>query len=360
MNMRRIIKILIVLGAAILIFVGLYFASSISNSFLIGSGVVSRPYVVRTSEDTAGDLQMEKDTDKIVLTAVGDIMLSRNVEQQMIAKNDWNYPFEKMAAITSGADLTFGNLETTITAGDIVKSGSFTFRTDPKAVAGLEYAGFDVLSLANNHMMNFGRRGLESTLKELDAAGIAHAGAGLSAAGISKPAVREVKGVKFGFLAYSYADEQSRDKAGELYGTDYMDTSAMQADVAALKPQVDVVVVSMHAGTEYATAPSVAQTSFAHAAVDAGASLVIGHHPHVVETAEKYKDGYIIYSLGNFVFDQMWSEETRLGAVADITFDKNKISKIDFIPVKIYDYAQPQLAEGADREKIMARLKLGS
>jgi poly-gamma-glutamate synthesis protein (capsule biosynthesis protein) len=135
-----------------------------------------------------------------------------------------------------------------------------------------------------------------------------------------------------------------------------LDTEKMKAQVSELKKSVDVVVVSMHAGTEYALVANSQQTKFAHAAVDAGAALVIGHHPHVVETFEKYNDGYIIYSLGNFVFDQMFSDETRLGAMATITFDKDRISKVDFVPIKIYDYAQPTLADGTDKEKILERL----
>jgi poly-gamma-glutamate synthesis protein (capsule biosynthesis protein) len=171
--------------------------------------------------------------------------------------------------------------------------------------------------------------------------------------------IKESKGVKFGFLAYTYSNEGGKDGNGQAYGTDHMDKERMRMEVSELKKEADIVVVSMHAGTEYAIAASAAQTSFARAAVDAGAALVIGHHPHSVQTAEKYGDGYIIYSLGNFVFDQMWSEDTRLGAVAEVNIKDKKITAIDFVPVKIYDYAQPRLAEGADKEKILERLKLG-
>lgn len=311
----------------------------------------------KTVKNNGGETARSEDN-KIVLAAVGDIMLSRNVEQKMISKNDWKYPFLETAEVTSGADLTFGNLETTILEGSIVKTGSFSFRTDPKAVEGLQYAGFDVLSLANNHVMNFGRSGLESTIKNLDVAGIGHAGAGLGEEEIYSPVVKETKGVKFGFLAYSYSNERVADKKNGTYGVASLDAEKMKSQVAELKKSADAVVVSMHAGTEYETVPGRAQKDFAHAAIDAGASLVIGHHPHVVQTAEKYKDGYILYSLGNFVFDQMWSEETRLGAIAEITFDGDKISKIDFVPVKIFDYAQPKLAEGPDKDKILERLKM--
>ena len=355
--MKRTVKIatFILMGAALVVCLCFYF--SLNNYFVIDGSLIGGEEKVMMKEGSVDDSAIEV-SDKIVLIAVGDIMLSRVVEQKMMARNDWNYPFLETASITSGADIAFGNLETTVFPGNVVPSGSFAFRTDPKALEGLKLAGFDVLSLANNHMMNFGRNGLEKTLQNLDATEIEHTGAGLSEEDIYAPIIEDVRGVKIGFLSYSYAKEQSYDKTGEIYGTAYLDVVTMKTQVEKLKQSVDVVVVSMHAGIEYEIEPSVAQKNFAHAAVDAGAELVIGHHPHVVETFEKYNDGYIIYSLGNFVFDQMWSEETRLGAIAEITFENKKISDIRFVPVKIFDYAQPKLAEGVDKEKILERLEI--
>ena len=308
--------------------------------------------------DDADNQIVAVDDGKVVLVAVGDIMLSRVVEQKMIAKKDWKYPFLETAEITSGADIAIGNLETTVLPGEIVPTGSFSFRTDPKALEGIKLAGFDILSLANNHIMNFGLNGLKATLQNLDTAGISHIGAGISEEEIEKPVIKEVGGTKFGFLAYSYSRDYSFYKDGDTYGVSYATIDKMKGQVTALEKSVDVVVVSMHMGTEYETEPNSAQKNFARAAVDAGADLVLGHHPHVVETFEKYKDGYIIYSLGNFVFDQMWSEETRLGAIAEVTFEDKQISNIRFVPIKIYDYAQPRVLEGAQAEMIQKRLEL--
>lgn len=359
--MGKAAKNIVFLLAGAAVFACLCLLLSFSNYFSINGGKEPENKTQvedKTGKNNSGETaSRESEDNKIVLAAVGDVMLSRNVEQKMISKNDWKYPFLETAEITRGADLAFGNLETTILEGNIVKTGSFSFRTDPNAIEGLQYAGLDVLSLANNHIMNFGRNGLESTIDNLNAAGIGHAGAGLGEEEIYRPVVKEIKGVRFGFLAYSYSNEQVADKKNGTYGVAGLDVEKMRSQVAELKKSTDVVVVSMHAGTEYETAPGRAQKDFARAAIDAGASLVIGHHPHVVQTAEKYNGGYILYSLGNFVFDQMWSEETRLGAIAEITFDKDKISKIDFVPVKIFDYAQPKLAEGADKEKILERLE---
>ena len=358
--MNVTIKNLALLAAGVIALACLYVLLSPSDRFTIEDGTIYRKGVSGAKgEDTVGRLKTEGE-DEIVLAAVGDIMLSRTVEQKMIAKGDWEYPFWEMADVTSGADIAFGNLETSILEGDVIRSGSFTFRTDPKAVEGLRYGGFDVLSLANNHIMNFGITGLESTLRELDAAGIDHVGAGCGEGDINAPVIWEAKGVKFGFLTYSYADDRITGKNGKACGSAFLDKEKMEAQVVELKTKTDVVVVSMHAGTEYATAPSSQQKDFARAAVDAGATLVIGHHPHVVQTFEKYGNGYIIYSLGNFIFDQMWSEETRLGAIAEITFDKEtkEVMDIGFVPVKTYDFAQPQPAAGADKDMILKRLEM--
>lgn len=293
---------------------------------------------------------------EVKVIAVGDVMLSRVVAQKMKDNGDYNYPFLKMAPFLKDADLTFGNLESPIISGRIIKSGEMIFRADLQAVDGLKFAGFDVLGIANNHMMNFGKVGLESTIKVLDENDIRHVGGGMSEQKMREPALIDVKGMKFAFLGYTY--DLNKFKYGDdYYGLADMNESRMEADVKKAKLEADAVIVSMHAGTEYKTYPNKMQRDFAHAAIDAGADLVIGHHPHVVETAEKYKNGYIIYSLGNFVFDQMWSNETRLGVVAEIIFKDKKISSINFTPIKIYDYSQPNIAGGNEARMVLDRLK---
>ena len=131
----------------------------------------------------------------------------------------------------------------------------------------------------------------------------------------------------------------------------------MKEDVTKAKAQADLVIVSMHAGVEYQALPSQSQINCARAAIDAGSSLVIGHHPHVVETLEHYKNGWIIYSLGNFVFDQMWSQETREGLIAKIFLDSQGVTSLEFIPVTIDDYSQPRLAEGIEKDVILKGLR---
>lgn len=303
-------------------------------------------------------LGLKENENEIRLIAVGDVMLSRSVEKTMIGKKNFKYPFIKTAELTSGADIAFGNLETPIISGKPVNPSEMMFRADPRSIVGLKYAGFDVLSLANNHIMNFGKRGLEETVKELDGAGIKHAGAGIGQDNIYQGAAVTVKGVKFLFLAFTYNTDIRKDPKGVEYGVSNMDKEKMQGAVKKAKEEADVIIVSMHAGTEYKTKSGSFQQDFAHSAIDAGADLVIGHHPHVVQEVEEYNGKYIIYSLGNFVFDQMWSNETRLGAVAEIIFDGKEIKNVRFEAVKIFDYSQASLIEGKESERIFERLKI--
>ncbi len=282
--------------------------------------------------------------ESITLFAAGDIMLSRNVAATIKAQRNDHYPFEAMQQRIAQADIAFANLESPITAGPEVKTGSFTFHANPGIEQSLAWAGFDVLSLANNHLPNYGEQGIKDTVSLLDAVGIKHAGAGADAVAALKPAIIEVKGKKFGFLAFNDSDvvPPSYGAGQNRAGTNIMDEAKLKQAIAQLRSQVDFVIVSMHSGIEYTPQPNQHQQDFAHAAIDDGADLVIGHHPHVVQSLEKYKDKYILYSLGNFVFDQMFSIETRQGLTAIITFGPSGVTNVWLAPILIENYAQPR------------------
>ncbi|MDD5626739.1 MAG: CapA family protein [Patescibacteria group bacterium] len=288
------------------------------------------------------------------LVAVGDMMLSRNVGQKMVEYNDYQYPFRKMGQFLQNADITFGNLESPLLAGEPVYTPSMVFRADPECAGALTKVGFDVLSLANNHIMNQGDKGLKKTLELLEQEGIQGIGAGLSREKAHQAAIVERNNLKIAFLAYTYAGntEAKENNAGAAI----MNAEDLKSDLARAKKEADLVIVSMHAGTEYKRAPNERQIAFARQAIDAGADLVIGHHPHWFQTVEKYKGKYIIYSLGNFVFDQMWSEETREGMVADIYLDRDGVVELNFLPVKIFDYSQPQFVSPSEQNRLLKML----
>jgi poly-gamma-glutamate synthesis protein (capsule biosynthesis protein) len=295
---------------------------------------------------------------EVTLLAVGDIMLSRTVAARIRA-NGADHPYRRMADAISGADIAFGNLEAPIASGPEVGPDELTFRAEPGSERQLRQAGFDVLSLANNHALDGGPAGLRETLERLAAAGIVPAGAGRDTTEAHRPAIIEAGGLKFAFLAYvdpALAPEGYRAAAASA-GTAVMDAERLGRDVAAAAALADIVVVSMHAGQEYAAEPDQRQTAFARAAVDAGADLVIGHHPHVVQTVERYHDKLIFYSLGNFIFDQDWLREARDGLAARFVFRGDQVDRVDLLPVEI-EASQPRPAAEASRPRILDRLRI--
>lgn len=295
--------------------------------------------------------------EEFTIFAVGDIMLSRRVGEMMLKKG-YDYPFAKMTDLISGADLAFGNLESPLSKGKPVPTGSFVFRADPESADSLNRAGFDVLSLANNHILNQGTDGLVKTFGYLSAQNIEYCGAAASADNLGATIVK-VKAAQVGFLCYSYGpDDYAAGK--DLPGIAIASKEKIEKDVLALKGKADIIIVSLHDGVEYQRKSSKHQQELARAAIDAGADIILGHHPHVVQEVEKYKNGYIFYSLGNFVFDQMWSESTRQGLAVKLTLSKkDKIKKVEYFPVMIEDYSQPRLARGAEREEIMRFVEKG-
>lgn len=277
------------------------------------------------------------------LLFVGDVMLSRGVGRIMAEKGDWIYPFLEISKTLQDADLLVGNLEGPIGSHGVRVGSIYSFRANPQAVAGLASAGFDVLSLANNHIWDYGREALGDTFQILDQAGIGYIGAGRDYPEAHRPLVREVKGTKIAFLAYTDLIPQS--VTGELSqpAVAFMDLKQIIPDIEKAKELADLVVVAFHWGEEYQTKHNQKQEVIAHAVIDAGADLVIGHHPHVMQEVEQYKDGYIAYSLGNFVFDQNFSADTREGLMLKVTVKNKKIEKVEPIKIKFTSTYQPIL-----------------
>ncbi|MBT5338643.1 CapA family protein [Candidatus Falkowbacteria bacterium] len=291
------------------------------------------------------------------LLAVGDVMLSRMVGQKMVKYDDYHYPFLKVQSLLSSADITFGNLESPIIAGSPVLTGSFVFRADPETAESLDWAGFDVMTLANNHSLNKDEAGLQSTFDHLKKYSIDYFGAAENLTELDNQLViKEVNKYKVGFLGYAYGPDYYEADNGP--GIALMQESRLVKDVQNAKEKVDFLVVSMHDGVEYEHESNVHQQKFAHLAIDQGADLVIGHHPHVVQELEIYKDKYIFYSLGNFVFDQMWSEETRQGLAVKLRINMDGVQEVEYFPVVIEDFAQPRLADEKEQENIMKYLQL--
>ncbi len=302
--------------------------------------------------------KLPQESEEVSLVAVGDISYSRGVERTVKEQKDINYPFLKIQDYLNSANLVFGNLETPITQGAEIPDFEMIFRSNPGTEQALKQAGFSVLSLANNHTPNFGEKGLKDTFNYLAEAGIKYVGAGNNEQEANQPVYIEKSEIKFAFLAYNDIDivPASYEASDNCAGTAFMRIDKMRGVVKEAKQKADFVIVSMHAGIEYTDKPNDSQVNFAHAAIDAGADLIIGHHPHVVQALEKYKGKYIFYSLGNFVFDQPQSQETKEGLAIKVYFTKDGINKISFLPVVMENLAQPKMADNSAAEKILKRL----
>ena len=300
---------------------------------------------------------------RVTLLACGDVLLSRTVAE-LVGRNGYQWPFRHVRDLVSSADLAFCNLENPASFVGTPypgKPADVTFRAPPGALFGLKWAGFDVVSLANNHMNDYGGAAIRETLEYLDLLGIAGAGAGKDETLARGAAILEVRGARVAFLAY-VEDEWGVIPAGEHPGVALADPDRLAGDIAALKrrERPDYIVVSVHWGEELDSLPRPAQRDFGRAAIDAGAALVLGHHPHVLQSLERYGGGLIAYSLGNFVFD-MAADRTYDTAALRVTLEGGRVRDVEVLPLRIErrDYA-PRPASPEEAERILAGLREGS
>jgi len=264
----------------------------------------------------------------------GDVMLSRFVGRLARARGDPAFPFRDLAPLLAAADLAFVNLEAPFSDRGEAREEGMVFKADPGMIAGLGLAGIDIVSTANNHARDCGGYGVEFTLDWLARHGIAAVGTGRSEEDAHAGAVLIRNGVRFGFLAYTFDQTNGihTDLDPRVAG---IHVATLRRDMAGLLERADVAIVSMHAGVEYAARPNRQQIEFARAAVDAGARVVVGHHPHVVQPWERIGQSVVFYSLGNLVFDQFQRVETQRGALAEIVFAGKSMVRAGLLPVDI-------------------------
>lgn len=288
-----------------------------------------KPLLVSILLAIAGSAAAEQ---AVTLAAVGDIQLGRGVGR-MIEKEGPDYPFRMVAPLLRSADLTFGNLECALSEEGRPIPKQFSFKADPAAALGMAGAGFDLLSLANNHSMDCGREGLLETQAALAGRGIRSVGAGRDAAEAAAPVILEHGGLRIAFLARTMVAPEGVIYREDAPGVAALDPERIEDEVRAARRQADLVVVSLHWGIEYARQPQEEQRRLARRLVDAGACLVLGHHPHALQPVERYRGGLIAYSLGNFVFDA--GPKGRQGAILRCTLTAGGVGSAELIPVAI-------------------------
>lgn len=299
------------------------------------------------------------------LLFTGDINPARCVYAAAKAANDMALPYRPLASLLQSADITIGSLDGAISDYNAPTPCIDTSRNllaPAEAAQGLGFAGFDVITVATNHIKDCGlvrgcvNNSMFDTLTNLRAQGIQPTGAGVNLAQATTPAIVSVHGVRFAFLGVSAVN-------GPTWATDNTPgTVPFQAQVYVdairrARAQVDVVIVLPHWGREYSGDISYQQRQAAAAMVAAGATLIIGNHPHHVQGVETFPNGAVAaYALGNFVFDQAWSDGTQYtleGLLLRAKFQGSKLQGIDLLPIHIYNDFQPRLADSAESAQIL-------
>lgn len=291
------------------------------------------------------------------LVFAGDILLSRWVAKISDDHSDSLYCFSKTADITKNADLTIANLEAPFAETGPYTNLGVVFRADPKLVAGLVYGGYDILNLANNHFGDSGQAGMKFTFKTLTDNNINYYGAGDNASTARTPVIKEINGVKYAFLGYTdSAFTPTAYEADDIYaGVNLMNIDNLKVDLEKAKQQADFVIVTMNSGVEYDHNPDQTQIDFAHTAIDNGADMIFGLHPHVVQAIEYYQGKPIFYNIGNFIMDQL-EKDTQQGYIISLSTIYNQISSIELLPYHIYDYCQPNFTQGDETTEIITEI----
>jgi poly-gamma-glutamate capsule biosynthesis protein CapA/YwtB (metallophosphatase superfamily) len=307
----------------------------------------------------------DKRENEVLLCAVGDIGLIGGVVDQM-ERFGPEYPFVHAIPILQKSDIAFGNLEMPFVHeghSRLFLEDSEKFKAPPMGALGLKAAGFSVLSIANNHILDYGGQGISDTIDLLKQNRIPAVGAGQTLDEARRPLILQRGDLSVGFLAYSWPGRHCAS-AGQP-GSAPLEVDVLAEDIGHLRKVADVIVVSLHFGLIYSDRPTPQDRKLAHQIIDLGAKIVLGHHPHVIQGIERYNGGLIAYSLGEFIFDptagmihsDLAREKRRECMILRCLFNKSEILNVDIIPVRGNDRHQPEILEGETGEFILSRVE---
>ena len=293
-------------------------------------------------EQLTTQIPAPKDQEYVKLIFGGDIMMDRGVKTS-VTKNlggDYGRLFENLGFLKD-FDIVFANLEGPASDKGRDKRNLYSFRMDPAILPALKNAGMSIVSVANNHVGDWGRNAYIDNLEQLKKVGILFTGGGMDSVEAETPTVIEKQTIKVGFLGFSDVGPSDMEAGQENAGLLLAHNPRFDEIIQNASKQVDYLIVSFHWGDEYKTIHNKRQESLAHKAIDNGAKIVIGHHPHVVQDFEVYKESFIAYSLGNFIFDQSWSEPTMMGMLLEIKLNKDGNMSVRKDPFKLNNFFQP-------------------
>ncbi len=293
--------------------------------------------------------------DELTIAAVGDLMLGGRTEP-FLNELGPDYPFRNVLSVLQRADIIAANLESPVSIrGTAVENKKFTLRAGAIAARALKSAGIRVVTLANNHAMDFGPIALQDTLTALAENGILFTGAGMNLDDARAPAIVKVRGKRLAFLSYSLTFPleffASANRPGTAPGYD----DFVKADIEKIRPFADLVIVSFHWGAELMTSAKDYQIELGRKAIDWGADLVLGHHPHVLQDIGLYKGRLIVYSLGNFVFGSE-SNRTNWSMILLLTFRNNTLARVEAVPIDVNNYRvkyQPRILRGKAAKDVL-------
>lgn len=294
----------------------------------------------------------------VSIAAVGDIMFG-NHTIEYLEKNGNSYPFDSTCSVLRSAGLTLGNLEGPFSESGVKFDKKFNFKIPPKYADGLITAGFDVVTLANNHILDYGITGLKSTFAALDSIGLAYCGAGLNLTAANQPAVIEKNGCRIALFGYSMTYPDEFWAADSSAGTCFPYDNLMESNIHNADTTADFVIVNIHWGAESSNYPKQYQKKIARKAIDAGADLVLGHHPHVLQGLEIYKNRLIAYSLGNFTFSS-YSRKATESMILKIFLTANGLLLARAIPLSVDNDIvafQPRILHGKKAAKVISNLQ---
>ena len=289
------------------------------------------------------------------LIAVGDIMLAGRTKK-VIAEHGADYPFEAVLPIFKRSPIVLGNLEGPFATKTLREERNFSYAVNPRLATSLTRAGINVVTLANNHLLDCGRTGVRETLDALALAGVASVGAGVNKKAAHEPVILQADHLRIGLLGYYWNRRTAATR--DLPGSAMDPPEVLEADISGLRTKVDRVVITFHWGVPYEREPSTEDRAKARFAIDCGADAVIGHHPHIIQPFEIYRDCPIFYSIGNFAFGSGNShaegllvglrfEESQTVVYAYPLYAKNRDQRVHY---------QPKVLRGKGAEQVLYRL----
>ncbi|WNR43219.1 CapA family protein [Paenibacillus roseipurpureus] len=293
---------------------------------------------------------------QVKFSFVGDVIMAAKVED-ILKQKGYDYPYTNVKDFLTKPDFTIANLESPITTRGTVQSKEYVYRSSPEALPAFKSAGVDIVNLANNHILDYGTDGLLDTMKSLDEIGIQRVGAGKDIAEAYQPVMVEKDGLKIAVFGFSRVVPTQDWKAGKGH-PGVAETYSYVMPVEAIqkaKATADLVVVVTHWGVERDDKPDKYQTELSHRYIDAGADLIVGGHPHVLQGFEQYKGKWIAYSLGNFIFTTNDNPKTWETVILEAACSKEKSCDLHLVPI-LTKSALPTPMNEADGSKLFERL----